>query len=154
MTKITLARALKYKKRVQQRIGEAAKLIQAHNSALVGVTREYDVKELRAEYLRLVEHLIDLKFKIYQANDEIYADILRLAELKSQIDLLRKMETTHGIPIGGYYVRDEKPPEYEACIREAEKVKLIRVLEKQVDDMQEALDAFNNRTRIEIELLV
>jgi len=147
--KITLARALKLKNRVQSRIRQISNDLSSNNSVLKGSEPDVNVAETIGSYDQLVDYLIGLKADIFRTNDPVYEKILRLAEVKSKIGVLRSFDTKHGKVADKYSMSD--PLEYEATFRKAQVDEIVRGLEQQVDILQEELDNHNHTTYIEVE---
>ena len=145
--KITLAQALKLKKRVVQTIGQKNKLITANNQMLKDSTIEVDVSEEVKLRAKLVNSLIDLKEALAEANKPIRKLIFKLSELKSEIALLESLPTKHGIGKEEY---GTDKIEYVSTIRAFVVQKLVKQLQKEIDETQEKIDAFNYTTKIEV----
>jgi chromosome segregation ATPase len=145
---ITLARLLKYRKRVQQEIARLAQDIQGHNSVLKGAEREVDVRADWKKYRVLVQHLADLKDALFKANAPIYGRILRLANCKSEILMLRAVKVDHG---ARPHFIGEHIEEWEAELRKAEIDQTCKELESEIDALQDELDNFNHMTTVEVE---
>ncbi len=149
---ITLARALKLKNRLQSSIRSVAGDLEKYNSIVKDGTKEVDTRISLGEYDRVVDCLISLKVKIFVANVPVYEKILRLAETKSKIKVLRSLDTQHGKVVDTYrYSGSSEMIEYEANFRKADVDSIIRDLEDQVDQIQEELDKNNHMTHIEID---
>lgn len=149
---MTLARALKYKNRVTQKVRQTAQLIQNRNSIIAGNPREYDVRELLSHYDKLMAHLVDLKDKIATATRPVHRTILAMEELRAKIEMLRSMSINHGKSARSW--REETEVVYEATIREKEQMELIAACEREMDAIQEKLDTHNATTKIEVDVLV
>ncbi len=146
--KITIARALKLKNRLQARIRTIAQDMQHYNSTVLGGTKEVNIQESLTEYRRLVRGLVELKTAVFISNQSIYNKILTLAEAKAEIKVLRALDTQHGKVVDRYATEAQ---EYEASLRKADVEAATRVLEDKVDELQEELDAHNHTNFIEIE---
>ncbi len=145
---ISLSKALKYKKRVEERISELSSEIADGNSILKESERESDISALLTERDNVVKHLVDLKVAIMAANQPIQRNILVLAELKGKIAVLKKMSTVHGP--GERSWQDTNRDEYVAVLRKADVQKMVKEMEVRIDDIQDELDAFNATTKIKV----
>ncbi len=150
--KISLSKAMKYKKRVGSAISRVSRDIESHNSVTHDAgkkpEREVNIRELRGYRKRLVDHLITVKTLLMAANQPIYRDILLLAELKSTVSFLGQLPTEHGAV--NRYLSGDTPQLQSAEIRKAEvDVQVIR-LEAEIDKVQDKLDEFNATTMIEV----
>ena len=152
--RITVARALKLKNRLVARIRTIASDMERYNSTVEGGTKEVNAREALTEYDRLVDYLISLKAKIFASNAAVYEKILRLAEMKSKIKVLRSLNTQHGKVVDTFrYSTSTSELEYEANFRKADVDSMTRVLEDQVDKIQEELDSHNHTNFIDIDEL-
>lgn len=147
MTSITLAKALKHKKRVIGRINRVTASINAGNSFLSDNTPRHDVLELVKTRQLLVDHLIAVKVAINTANAKIVKDIYRLAELRGEVSFWESLNTTEG-RVRGYSV--EPSDVYKATIKEDDVEEKVADLEKRIDGIQDTLDAHNATAKIEI----
>ena len=147
--KITIAKALKLKNRIQSRIRALSNDMAAYNSRLAGSGSEVNVLTSLDEYDRLVGSLVQLKAKIFASNAPVYEKILRLAEAKSKIKVLRSFDTQHGKVADRY--SSIEPLEYYAQLRKSDIDTKCRTLEGTIDQLQEELDSHNHTTFIEID---
>lgn len=148
MEKMTLSRALRYKKRVIERIRKFESDVQENNSKVEGEARDVDPTlsiQLRESW---VNHLIDLKLKVQEATRPIQRLVLELAEAKAEISFYRGISTVHGMHRPRY--RDEAAVKYEAVIRKPEVDSAVSALQDKIDDLQTQIDNHNAETLIEI----
>src|SRR5687767_10354277 len=94
---MTLAQALKTKKRLAQRISELDSKLNRSNSVLAGNIREAPSRDILADRDGLVAQLVRLKTAICIANIGIQEALIEQAELKSKVAVLKKLSTTHGL---------------------------------------------------------
>jgi hypothetical protein len=152
---MTLAKTLKYKNRVLQKLSRVTGEIRRWNSIIADGEREKDAKELMAERKRLVENLIAVKLVIAKANGPIQEDILRLAEVKGEISLLNELDTRHGKQMQEFGFRgDAQMVEYDAVIRKSDVDVAVESLEKQVDELQDRLDHHNHTTEVTVDVIL
>jgi len=159
---VTLARALKHKNRLVKEISRANSDIQRYNRVFKDITRPIGVLELIKKKDQLVERLVDLKTKLFKANLPVQGDIIRMAELKGEIQHLLTLNTNEyedDIYSRRRYVLDNEdrsnPPtviEYDVVLTKGEVDTTIKVLEGRIDDIQERLDRHNATTKIDIDL--
>ena len=148
MEKMTLSRALRYKKRVIENIRNLESEVTENNSKVADTERDCD-PVLALEHRRAwVEHLVDLKLTIQEATRPIQRLVLELAETKAEMSFLSRIPTNHGMHRGHY--RDEAPLMYEAAIRKQEVNKLLLDLRDRIDNLQTKIDLHNAETTIEI----
>jgi hypothetical protein len=152
---MTLAKALKHKNRVGQRISTIGGDIQTYNSILAVNEREVDVKALDAMREELLEHLVTLKTAIHRASDKVRKDIFMLAELKGSIRFYRSISTQHGKCESrgfGRFGGSDEFVEHTAVLRKEDIDRLVALLEEKIDTMQDRLDEFNAVTKINIDI--
>lgn len=146
---LTLAKALSVKNRLAGRLAQARGNVQAYNSVLAGQRDGAGTVDVRAEFdrmLKLQDALVAVKAAIQRANIEIYAEILRLGEIKSLIQMLNGLETRHGVEPGFQGLEYH----YVAEIRKPEVLDLIRQREGEIDAIQDRINQYNAATRIEL----
>jgi len=148
---LTLSKALSVRNRLAGRLAQAKSNIETYNSVIAG-QREGDALatvNVRAEYDRyrkLQDGVIVVKAVIQRANEPVYEDILQLAELKSVIQMLSGLNTTHGTQPGYAGVEFR----YVAEIKKPEALEIVRKLEAEIDVIQDKLNEFNASTKVEI----
>jgi hypothetical protein len=143
---ITLAKALKLKNRLAGRLAKLDGDFENYNSLPAGTDRP-DLKELYVVREALVAQIVQLKVALNSANQPIQQIIFELAEAKSLIALLAKTSTKHGRIVDAYH---DSAIEYIAQFRKSDVDREVRRLEIAVDQYQEQLDSFNNRTVVGI----
>lgn len=144
---INLAKALKLKNRI---VGWIAKLdadIKTFNSVSEG-KEQVDVASLLETRERLVSDLIELKVALNAANQPAQPWIYELAERKAKVQLLAGLNTQHGKVVEGF---SGTVVNYVAQLRKETVDRQIRVLEGQIDRLQDQLDEFNRRTAIVVD---
>lgn len=152
--KITLARALKYKNRVVERMRKLESDIHSYNSVLAGAEREVDPSAALKERLELEAYLVQLKLALDEANNPIKKLICAMQELKGRIKFLQQINVTHGkIDARRNMYGQEGEMVYGAAIRKSEVDELMSDARNYIDTMQEEVDKFNNTATIEIDVL-
>jgi hypothetical protein len=153
--KITLAKSLVEKNRLVKKISKIKEDIRLYNVRLVGSEQEVDVNAKWEELLKLVDLLINLKFKIMACNmhcddalNGIQKDIFRLSELKSLVSFIKGLNTQHGISDGGYLMSRGEPKEYIAIFRKSDVDEKVEELEKEINDIQESINQYNYETKL------
>ena len=146
---ITLAKSLKCKNRLAQRIGKVSGDIQTYNSRPAGSISPVDVETLYATRQEFVAKLSELKLKIIQANVGIWAKIVRISEAKGEIDFWKRVPTTDGKNFAAMGYRDTELLEYEAVYKKSDVDAKISELEKEVDKLQDAIDVYNHNTTVD-----
>jgi len=149
---MNLAKALKIKNRLANKISTLQTDIQKHNSILAEPERKINVTAMMTELDSAVQELINLKITIFVASTPVRETILKLAEIKSRIAFLKGIDVHEGKG------KETESYRYEHCedgiylvefdivwVRE-EVVKC----ETLIDILQDELDTFNYKTEIEI----
>jgi hypothetical protein len=148
MEKMTLSRALRYKKRVIEKIRKFESDVQESNCKVEGEARDVDPAICLKQRAIWVNHLVDLKLAIQEATRPIQRLILELAEAKANIGFLQRIPTTHGSQRPRY--RDEASVKYEAVIRKSQVDSSVASQQDVIDNLQTKIDLHNAETVIEI----
>lgn len=146
--KMTLARALRYKKRVLESIQKLETDIQLSNSVVEGEEREADVRQALKTRDSWVKHLTELKVAMQTATLPVQKLIFELSEAKSKITLLQRLDVKHGTQKSRY--REEQSLKYTAEIRKSERDKMITALQTEIDQLQTQIDTHNAKTSIDV----
>jgi hypothetical protein len=144
---MNIKQALKEKNKLVKRIGENTKLMQDHNSVEVGNVRPYSTTELRNQIMKDRQELSVLKAKIHTANVPVLEDIFFMAELKSMVQSLKKMDCTEGKSNRDRY-RMESELILTSEISLVDRNETINSLEVMIEEIQDRLDVFNSNTEI------
>jgi hypothetical protein len=147
--KVSLAKALKLKNRLAQRVSQLQTQIRGANSYIEGAKVDFDAKALYETLKVETDRLTALKAAISNANAPIQATIYRLAEMKGLIAFLRGLDTKKGKVVTGYMGQaEEYVSQIGAAEAEAEAVRLEAV----IDELQDALDAHNASVSIDVDV--
>jgi len=144
---MNIKQALKEKNKLVKRIGENTTLMQTYNSVEVGNERPYSSAELRNQIMKDRQELSQLKAKIHTANVPVLEDIFFMAELKSMVQSLKKMDCTEGKSNRDRY-RMESELILTSEISLVDRNETINSLEKMIEEIQDRLDVFNSNTEI------
>ncbi len=147
MTQVHLAKALKLQKRLAGRYSETVSNISSYNSVLEEQNGHVDVAKLIEQRDAISAALIDLKVALYQGNKGIQKELYTLAEKKGEADMYRSLNTRSGVERHGYQNTEVK---YVATVTKAQADAKVRQLESEVDLLQDAVDAYNHSTKVEI----
>ena len=145
--KISLARAFKERSRLSQKILETLNVIREENSIVEGGVRSIDVRQKFAELHTLNARMISLKQKIARANVGISDKLAELSEVKAMLSHLKTIPAKEGKQVESYsedYV-------LVAEIKKAELTAEMESLQLRANALQDDIDEFNARTRIEFE---
>ena len=143
---MNLAKALKLKNRLAQKINNLKQEIQTENSARADDPRKIKVEDLMNELEETIEIFIKLKLSIFVASTPMRENILKLGELKSKILFLKGISTKEG-KINDYGDNDI---EYSVIFDKIYIKIKINACETEIDSLQDELDKFNHITEIEI----
>lgn len=144
---MNIKQALKEKNKLVKSIGENTKLMQDYNSIELGNNRPYSTNELRNQIMKDKAELSQLKAKIHIANTPVLEDIFYMAELKSMVQSLKKMDCTEGKSNKDRY-RMESELVLTSEISLLERNETIKDIEAIIEDIQDKLDVFNSNTEI------
>ena len=144
---MNIKQALKEKNKLVKSIGENTKLMQDYNSIELGNNRPYSTNELRNQIMKDRAELSQLKANIHIANTPVLEDIFYMAELKSMVQSLKKMDCTEGKSNKDRY-RMESELVLTSEISLLERNETIKDIEAIIEDIQDKLDVFNSNTEI------
>ena len=152
--KVSLAKALKIKNRIVERLKEQMALVQKYNTQVVKdqATPMLNsipnmVNEALDNYKLLKNLLIRIKLVIATANSKILEDIVSLTEAKSTIADIRQIPVGAGTTTRGF---SNDIMTQLSVIKEEAIQELVRSIEKSVDKFQENIDRYNATTDVEI----
>ncbi len=141
---MTLAKALKKKNRIAQKINTIQQEIQRENSARKDDPRKIDVNKLMDDLEKAKSDLIKIKISIFVASTPQRENILRLGELKAHVAFLRGISTKEGLA-SDY---GETEIEYTVIFDKLYIKTETERAEEEIDDIQDELDTFNHRAEI------
>lgn len=144
---MNIKQALKQKNKLIKEIGENTKLMQQYNAVEVGNNRPYSTEVLFNKISNDTKELSKLKAKIHRANGPMLEDIFQMAEMKSTIQALKKMDCTEGKSNKDRY-RMESELVMTSEISLVERNEMIKSMENQIEEIQDRLDVFNATTEI------
>ena len=144
---MTIKQVLKQKNKLVKNIAENTKLMQQHNSIEVGNQRPYSSSMLYNEIQKDTKELASLKARIHIANTPVMEDIFWMSEMKSTIAALKKMDCTEGKSNRDRY-RMESEIVLTSEISLVNRNQMIKLLETNIEEIQDKLDTFNATTEI------
>lgn len=145
---MTLSRALRYKKRIIEKIRKLESDIQSNNSVVEGEEREADVKLCMKQREVWTNHLIDFKLALQEATRPIQRLVFELAETKAELSFIQRIPTQKGQVRGRY--RDEPNMTYVAEFTKKDVDAKTEELQKRVDELQTKIDAHNATTNVKL----
>lgn len=141
-----IKQALKLKNKLVRQIEQEFQRMNENNIHSDLEAPVYDSKESLTKYLALINDLIDLKTKIHRANAPVYDKIFKMAELKSAIQSLKRLNcSTQKRKIFG---SDTEYTNFVAEVNILERDQLVTKMETEIELLQEALDVHNNTVQI------
>jgi CII-binding regulator of phage lambda lysogenization HflD len=143
---MNIKQALKQKNKLIKEITEKIKLMQQYNSVEEGNERPYSINELYVDVTEKSKELSELKARIHRANAPVLEDIFLMAEMKSTIQALKKMDCTSGKSNRDRYSSAEIILTVEMNL--VERNNKIKDLEDRIEQIQDVLDVFNSNTEI------
>ena len=146
---VSLARALKEKNRIAGRLRKAQELVKKENRKVSGSPRAVDVAAMLAAAERLSALLAAVKAAIAKANDGIVATIVELEEVKSMIAFLGSVNTDDEVEVERDY-RGTVERRWDVAVRQPEILAKTTSLQERADALQDALDEYNAKTRVEL----
>lgn len=143
---MNIAQALKEKNKTASYIQKLLKRAAEHNVAEKDQPKDYSSKELMKQAQEAIFKLIELKVKIHKATAPVREKIFRLSELKGMIKHVEYFPTNGGV------IRNRTTGlvigENVAEISTKEHETFLETTQKDIDQLQEELDAFNHTTSI------
>jgi hypothetical protein len=136
------------KNKLVKEITEELQKAQSYNSVEVGSLRPYSSSESLEKVSTLTNQLIELKTKIHQANSPVYDKIFRLSELKSLVSKIKVLNCTEGTSTDYYSRRSENPPVMTSEISILERDGMVKIMEDEIESIQDELDTHNALTQI------
>lgn len=145
--RMTIKQALKAKNQLVSEIQELTLLIRTSNSIIVGNKRDYNVSDLMMQLDSKIMELITLKGKIQRANTPVLEKIYLLSELKNKVTAYKGIDTSEGRQ-RNLYANTSEPISMEVELSKSTVRDIIKGIESEIIEIQDALDTFNAVTYI------
>lgn len=142
---MNLSQALKAKKKILKEISELQSKIKDNNSVMEGSPVYYKTRDLMETLNEKIGELTKLKISIQTANIPILGKMYEMAELKSHVQFLRRIDTKEGKRLERF---QEKIIEYVSEYKIDEIDRMVKEAEEKIDSLQEEIDQFNHSTHI------
>jgi hypothetical protein len=152
MITITVARALKLKNKLVSEINRLEDLIRQENVQEGGNTSHFDVPALTKELEKKIVDLTKVKGATAKANAEVYELIFLLSEYKSLIQFYRSVSTKEGVFHEPAYGGEVLQKVYSAAVNKKELDNMVSLFENCIEKLQEELDVFNHKTKIDVDI--
>jgi len=143
---MTIKQALKEKNRLIKSIADEFAKVYSYNSIEEGNNRPYSTVTALENIMTLEDELISLKTRIHRANMGVYDKIFRLSELKSLAKKLNQIDCSEG-KVSDRYSRQE-PTIKTAEITVIDRDTRVKMIEEEIEQLQEELDTHNATTSI------
>ena len=144
-----LAKALKLKNKKVSEYNSTLEKMANSNTIEKDSKKHYNSKELSNLAEAQMEDLIQLKTAIHSTSAPIREKIFRIGELKSYLGYINRLNTTEGIVVKQYRGGiDSAPLIYVVDFNELEKVEKAKVIQDQIELLQEQMDSFNATTNL------
>lgn len=149
---ITLARALKLKNRLTQKLNKATLDLRRYNSIRKEVERPIEIEKVWKEHIVLRDNLVELKTAIGLANGPILSYLYRMAEIKGELSILAALDTTNGpvVQAARGMATEDKIVEHIAYVDKKQADELTQQLSDEFDLLQGTIDIFNAQTKITV----
>lgn len=140
---MNISKALKRKKKLTTEIEKIKGLITCNNNYTEPNKPVYDVNTLLSSLDNKTTELVDLKLKLAQANIGINETIYLMAELKGKVSTLKNTSTSESVQYNG-----ERDIVRKSVINTIDMDEMIVILEKQIEELQDKIDYYNQTTNI------
>lgn len=140
---MNISKALKRKKKLTTEIEKIKGLIQSSNNYTEPNKPVYDVTSLIINLDSKTTELVDLKSKLAITNIGINSSIYLMAELKGKVSTLKNTSTSESVQYSG-----EREIIRKSIINTVDMDEMIVDLEKQIEELQDKIDYYNQTTNI------
>ena len=153
MRTITLAYALKEKKRIAGKMADLRNIIRCENVKYEDEKQRYDLHEINKELAEHQKHLIELKSKIAVANATncIAEHIYEMEELKSELSMWKNLRTDDDPEYHYSTVSGEQLVRNKVCQFDYRFVSQIKEeLQSKIEELQDQIDELNATVHIQL----
>jgi len=144
---MNLAKALKLKNKKLSEYNKTVQKMRAYNSYDVDSKKVYNSKELMIQAEIQLYDYIALKTAIHLTSEPIRSKIFRLGELKSFLNNILSISTTEGVVKANSY-NSTSVSTYAVDITEEEKEAKVKLIQDEIEAIQDEIDTFNALTSI------
>ena len=146
---MNLAQALKTKNRLAGELVRQQAILQRENARRSDNVSKVNCQEIWDKIQEVSNQLGELKGKITQANIGIYPMLERMAELKSRITFIQTLPKREGEDIQSMgYNQPNVTYTWTSFITQEACDAMVTVLQNQINDLQDKIDAYNATTQI------
>jgi hypothetical protein len=149
MLTMKLTQALKKKNRLAGEIKKLQNILYRENARRNDNKSTVNREEVWNKINSISQELGLVKSAIAEANVPIYSKLERMAELKSMISFIQTLPTREGEEIS-FIGRDQERLTYtwNSFINQKQIDELVDKIQKEIDQHQDAVDAFNATTEV------
>ena len=144
-----LSKALKEKNRLIGEMNKHKDIISRENSRSERSTSTINCEKLYQRFFEIRENLIQLKTAIFKANVPIYEHIVRMGELKAEINWLERLPTQDGEVVESHYDGQPRYIKYFAWLKTETVDSMCNKLRLEIDELQDLIDEHNAVTEID-----
>lgn len=146
---MNIAQALKLKNRLAGELVRKQQILERENARRSDVVSKVDREAVWNEIVDLSDKLGELKSRITQANVAIYPSLERMAELKSRIALIERLNKREGEEVT-FIGRDNEKLTYtwDSFINQERADDEVAQLQDEINDLQDKVDAYNATTQL------
>ena len=148
--RMTIARALKEKNRIANKLSLVRTRIRNQNSIESNIKRTFDINALLQEEHGLYNRLVAVKKAIAVANIEIAEKLIRMSEMKGAIEWYRSIPTKEGTFQEPSYRDGTITRTFTVVLTEQEIIKITEEIQKEIETLQDEIDEFNATKFIDI----
>jgi len=146
---MTLSQALKSKSRLAGELVRLQTILNRENARKSDSVSTVDRQEIWNKILETSNQLGELKGKITVANIGIYPVLERMSELKSRIAFINALPKRVGTEIEPAYGNNERITyTWDSFITQEKADEMIALLQAEINQQQDFLDDYNNRTEV------
>lgn len=143
-----LSKALNQKNKLVTELNTLYSKVNKYNSIIEGAEKPYDVRKLLSDIDSKRDEIVRLKTAVHKASEPVRDKVFLLSELKSHVKKINSISTQHGVVREHSYRGNGEAVTFKAEITEVEQENIVKSIEKQIEEIQEQLDAFNHQTEV------
>jgi len=145
LNNMKLAKALKLKNKRVKEIKDLQDKIQMYNLTNDRSPSPYDIKQLYEDLGKKIADLTALKVAIMNTNKPQYGDIVKLAELKSQLSFVKGIRTQSQEKVSQEvgYGDSMRTLTTVSVFTTVDQDNMIKSIEEEIENLQEKIDTFN-----------
>ena len=151
-TVMSLAKALKEKNRITEKIQDLRRQIMDYNSIDLGKKRPFSIQDCLQQLKPLEENLIRVKAAISTCNAGVARELNEMMCLRAILVFYQTLDTSEERFMRGKEGEDIKVP-MDVVIPLSATLAKMEEIKTKINDLQDRLDEFNALSKVEIDLL-